>query len=575
MTTRARTATWTFIGLGAGLFLLALACTGAGGGGQAQAPPAPPPAPAEQAPPLFTGLGSHSWKITTRIPQAQTYFDQGLALAYALQPRGRDPRLQLRARRSTRSARCAPGASRSRTGPTSTCRWVPTRRSSPSPRSRSRRAPGLRTGARSSRTDRGDSAKRYAADAPTDRAALDRAFADAMIALRAKYPDNTDVAVIAAEAIMDTSPWNYWDEQPEAARAHAQGAGVSRVDARRGARPPRREPLLHPPDRAAHAREGGARGGSALEARARRRPPRAHALAHLLARGPLRGIGRRERGGREGRTRASSRCAARGGIRSTPRSTTRTTSTSSGRRRSAEGQQRARAHRGRAASSRRSRDKLAQFPLLEDFLTIPTLTLVRFGHWDAILAEPAPPAGRVYHGGIWHYARGMAFVRKGELDEGADRARRAARSRRPRRPRRKRLRTAGVVLARSSSASRRDHLAGELALAKRRPRDGRRGAARRGRASRTASLYTEPPPWYFPTRQALGRRAARAWAARARPRSSTARTSRTHPKNGWSLYGLAQSLRAQGKTDRGRLGRRRASRNAWARADVTAHASRF
>ncbi|WP_310498183.1 hypothetical protein [Sandarakinorhabdus sp.] len=54
-------------------------------------------------------------------------------------------------------------------------------------------------------------ATRYARDDRTDRAQLDSAYADAMLDVARKFPADDDVAVLAAEAAMDTSPWNYWE----------------------------------------------------------------------------------------------------------------------------------------------------------------------------------------------------------------------------------------------------------------------------------------------------------------------------------------------------------------------------
>jgi len=53
-------------------------------------------------------------------------------------------------------------------------------------------------------------AVRYSADPAADRAGLDAAFADAMVAVATRFPDSDEVAVLAAEAVMDTTPWNYW-----------------------------------------------------------------------------------------------------------------------------------------------------------------------------------------------------------------------------------------------------------------------------------------------------------------------------------------------------------------------------
>lgn len=54
-------------------------------------------------------------------------------------------------------------------------------------------------------------AQRYSRDPAADRAALDVAYADAMLDVARRFPADDDVAVLAAEAAMDTSPWNYWE----------------------------------------------------------------------------------------------------------------------------------------------------------------------------------------------------------------------------------------------------------------------------------------------------------------------------------------------------------------------------
>lgn len=55
-------------------------------------------------------------------------------------------------------------------------------------------------------------ALRYAESGGRGRAELDAAYADAMLALARRNPENDDIAVLAAESAMNTTPWNYWDE---------------------------------------------------------------------------------------------------------------------------------------------------------------------------------------------------------------------------------------------------------------------------------------------------------------------------------------------------------------------------
>jgi tetratricopeptide (TPR) repeat protein len=56
---------------------------------------------------------------------------------------------------------------------------------------------------------------RYAGD---DRAASEPAYADAMLAAAARFPADDDVAVIAAEAAMNTRPWDYWEADGRTAK---------------------------------------------------------------------------------------------------------------------------------------------------------------------------------------------------------------------------------------------------------------------------------------------------------------------------------------------------------------------
>jgi tetratricopeptide (TPR) repeat protein len=90
-------------------------------------------------------------------------------------------------------------------------------------------------------------------------------------------------------------------------------------------------------------------------------------------------------------------------------------------------------------------------------------------------------------------------------------------------------------------------VAGELALA-----EGNNEQAivhlRNAVATQDELPYTEPPFWYYPTRQALG--AALLTAGQAAAAEAVYREDlETYPHNGWSLYGLTLALREQGKTD--------------------------
>ena len=81
--------------------------------------------------------------------------------------------------------------------------------------------------------------------------------------------------------------------------------------------------------------------------------------------------------------------------------------------------------------------------------------------------------------------------------------------------------------------------------------------------------YDEPPPWYFPEREALGGmllQANKPAEAEAVFREDLNR----HPESGWSLYGLERSLRAQNRAAEAEEVHAR-FKKAWARADFKPH----
>ena len=86
-------------------------------------------------------------------------------------------------------------------------------------------------------------------------------------------------------------------------------------------------------------------------------------------------------------------------------------------------------------------------------------------------------------------------------------------------------------------------------------------------------VYTEPSEWHYPPRLALGA----VLLAAGRPREAEKvywDDLRYNRENGWSLFGLAQALRAQGKNDEAAAAQARFDK-AWTRADAKLTASRF
>src|SRR3546814_12784791 len=72
-------------------------------------------------------------------------------------------------------------------------------------------------------------ARRYAPEAPADRSALDRAYANAMAGVAARFPDDPDLGVLYAEALMDVQPWDYWQAGGTEPKG-GNGAGIATLE---------------------------------------------------------------------------------------------------------------------------------------------------------------------------------------------------------------------------------------------------------------------------------------------------------------------------------------------------------
>lgn len=206
-------------------------------------------------------------------------------------------------------------------------------------------------------------------------------------------------------------------------------------------------------------------------------------------------------------------------------------------------------------------EMIEEFPGVEFFHTIPLLALTQFGRWDEVLAEPEPPQNLEFSNGIWHYARATAYAKKGMIAQAqAERAALVP------------LRDATDVHFLDSiyyPATRLLKIADELALgAIAMAQDDAERAISHFRiavSEQDALPYTEPPFWYYPTRHTLG--AAQLAAGRAEEAEATYREDlRLYPRNGWSMFGLIQSLQAQGKDS---SGVQEKFEIVWAEADIS------
>jgi tetratricopeptide (TPR) repeat protein len=207
--------------------------------------------------------------------------------------------------------------------------------------------------------------------------------------------------------------------------------------------------------------------------------------------------------------------------------------------------------------------------LYETFLSQPMFVMVRFGMWDAMLAEPKPDIQSQFMTGIWHYGRALAYVytdrpamARGELRALSD-ARKAMEAN----AHYIGFATAGILMTMAEEI-----VQGELAYTE----DNTLAAlAHLERAVRLEDSlrYAEPPDWYFPVRHFLGAMLLDA----GRPNEAEvvyAADLRKNPENGYSLFGLRTALEQQGKSEDARAVAERFDR-AWSAASHKLTSSRF
>jgi tetratricopeptide (TPR) repeat protein len=180
-------------------------------------------------------------------------------------------------------------------------------------------------------------------------------------------------------------------------------------------------------------------------------------------------------------------------------------------------------------------------PEAEFLLPVRYFGQVRFARWDAVMKEPAPPPEFAYTTAMWHYARGMALAAQGRANAAAQEQQSLDAIAAATPPGRMFETNSAKSLLEIASAI----LSGERAA---RAGDGARATAELNRAvaMQDALGYTEPPSWYYPVRETLGYELlaqGKADQAEAVFRDDLQR----NPDNGWSLAGLARSLRATGK----------------------------
>jgi tetratricopeptide (TPR) repeat protein len=211
-------------------------------------------------------------------------------------------------------------------------------------------------------------------------------------------------------------------------------------------------------------------------------------------------------------------------------------------------------------------DAVRQMPPMEVMLPTRYFTEARFGKWDAVLKEHAPPADLTFTTGIWHYARGLAFAAKNRPDDALNEKKKLDTIVAATPPDRiVGFNSANRLLSMASAT-----LAGEIESAQGKHDDAVKHL-QEAVALQDALNYEEPPAWYFPVRETLGMELL-AGGKTADAEQVFRDDLKQYPENGWSLNGLAICLRARNASDEA-AGVDARYKKAWAHADVTLPAS--
>jgi len=516
------------------------------------------------APPLYDGLGVLEHKVTTSNPLAQKYFNQGLRLTYAF---NHDEAGRAFQEAAVLDSNCAmawwgqalvlgPNINMPMSEDAEVKAYALAKRA-------------LALAPKASEAERAyieALGKRYDSAPGLYRAAHDSAYADAMRGVMKRFPEDLDAAALCAEALMDLRPWDLWtlDGRPQPGTLEITSIleGVLRKN-------PDHVGALHYYIHAVEASPEPGRAEPYADRLAKLTPYAGH-LIHMPSHIYMR-VGRYEDAQQ---INARAIAADRDYIQKQ-----KITGMYSVMYYPHNLQMRwyALVSQGRRAESiaaAKDLDKavtdsiVRALPMAESFRCSTYLTKVRFGLWEEILKDSAPPAGMPLMRAAWHYARGMAYAATGKSAEAAaerDSVAAAATAFPPEAY--VSLNPAGPVFQFAAA-----HLTGEIAA-----RSGRTDDAIRLLTTAVAledSLrYDEPPQWPQTARQSLG--AVLLAAGRASEAESVYREDLVHcADSGWSLYGLTQALRAQKKTEEAAATEKR-FRQAWAKSDVTLMASRY
>jgi tetratricopeptide (TPR) repeat protein len=514
----------------------------------------------QQIAPRFENLGDHHFAISTENKEVQAFFDQGLRLTYAFN-HAEAHRSFMEASRLDPSAGMAYWGQAYALGPNI---------NDPLPDDeRKVKAFEALQKARENITKASPVEKaliealnfRYSEDLTTEITELNTAYMNAMAKVATQFPEDADVQTLYAASVMNTMPWNYWDNQGNPAPNTLKGkAALEKAIEINPDHPGAHHYYIHmvelpKPDLAVPSAD---RLGSLM--------PAAGHLVHMPSHIYIR-VGRYQDAVKANQDAILadedyiSQCYAQGmyPLAYYPHNIHFLWSAAS-----LLGDSKTAIDAARKTAEKVPVGEMANLPFLEDFASVPLLAYARFGKWNEILTVPYQGDAYKHLKLIRHYARGLAFVRKNNLKEAKEELEALEQM--------KADPALEELVANYTNPSSKiaqvafEVLAGEVAAA-----DGDITKAinyfKSAVELEDQLIYSEPSAWHIPPRQNLG--------ALLLDSGQYAEAEMVYRKdledlrqNGWSLMGLHQSLKAQGKEAEAQKVKHELDR-AWEHADIT------
>jgi tetratricopeptide (TPR) repeat protein len=446
---------------------------------------------------LVTGLGDLHHPVSTKNPQAQQFFDQGLRFIYAFNHDEAGRSFQHAAELDPKLAMAYWGVAEA-VGPNYNDPADPDRYQ----HAHSAVQQAVDLSEQASPSDRAyiqALAKRFPADPKSNLKKAAEDYRDAMRQVVSEFPDDLDAATLFAEAGMNLHPWGLWhtDGTPEAGTDEIVATLESVMK-----RDPNHLGAVHYYIHAVEASPTPERALAGANRLASLAPGAGH-IVHMPAHVYIR------TGDYEAAVKTNMDAATidRAYIKST----------------GAQGIYpmmyyshnlhfiaMCAAMNGNYGESRKNADLLVEnvgphvkaMPPLEGFMTIPMAVEIRFHHWNEILKMPQPDSSMKTATVFWHFGRGMALASTGKLNEAEAEYKIVSDAEAATPP--------DVIFqmpinnkAKDIMKIAKDVLGAKMAVAKK-DHGGAVVMLREAVEIQDTLKYGEPPDWFFPVRESLG-----------------------------------------------------------------------